>query len=265
MAASEEDRISKLDDKIIHRILSYVSTKDAVTTSFLSKRWTNLCCFVPFLDFSDIKLSDRESFARFNHFFYTVMLLRETYGSNSIDSFSLDIEFEHAHLNHLGILCLNNWLYLLGERNVKYLNLHLNFLNAPLLDKPLTHKLPSTIFTCKALVLLNISCFTFKGCSFSSSVGFPSLKTLHFNHIYFNNRRDFLLLLAGCPVLEDFKACHVFTFEEEEVTCQAFHTLNLNNLIRTYIIDTNFDIPMKALYNSEFLRIQLCQVRLFDY
>lgn len=267
--APSEDRISKLDDKIIHHILSYVPTKDAVTTSVLSKRWTNLWCFVPFLDFSDIKLADHESFLWFNQFFCTVMLFRETYASNSIDSFSLDIQY--AHLNYFSILRLNNWLYLLGKRNVKYLNLHLNFLNALLVDvqhrKTLTPKLPSTIFTCKTLVVLNISWFAFKGFSFSSvgfGFGFPSLKTLHFNHIYFNHLSDFLLLLAGCPVLEDFKACHVFTLEEEEEATQE-STLNLSNLIRTDIIDTNFDIPMKALFNSVFLRIQLCQVRSFDY
>lgn len=263
--APSEDRISKLDDKIIHHILSYVPTKDAVTTSVLSKRWTNLWCFVPFLDFSDIKLADHESFLWFNQFFYTVMLFRETYASNSIDSFSLDIQY--AHLNYFSILRLNNWLYLLGKRNVKYLNLHLNFLNALLVDDDVQHrktlipKLPSTIFTCKTLVVLNISCFAFKGFSFSSvgfGFGFPSLKTLHFNHIYFNHLRDFLLLLAGCPILEDFKACHVFTLEEEEEATQE-STLNLSNLIRTDIIDTNFDIPMKALFNSVFLRIQLCQ------
>jgi len=47
--AKKEDRISKLPDEIIHRILSTLDVKVVVQTSILSKRWRYFWIFVQFL------------------------------------------------------------------------------------------------------------------------------------------------------------------------------------------------------------------------
>ncbi|KAJ4943979.1 hypothetical protein NE237_026766 [Protea cynaroides] len=49
------DRISHLPEPILFHILSFLSTKDALRTSFLSKSWTNLWTGIPVLDFDESK------------------------------------------------------------------------------------------------------------------------------------------------------------------------------------------------------------------
>lgn len=47
----EEDRISRLPDELIHRIMSFLDTKQAVRTCILSKRWNLVWTTLPFLNF----------------------------------------------------------------------------------------------------------------------------------------------------------------------------------------------------------------------
>ncbi|XP_065862287.1 F-box/FBD/LRR-repeat protein At4g00160-like isoform X2 [Euphorbia lathyris] len=56
-----EDRISKLPDEILGKILSYLRTKRAVATSVLSKRWEYLWTLTSDLDFCDFGLLDDEA------------------------------------------------------------------------------------------------------------------------------------------------------------------------------------------------------------
>jgi hypothetical protein len=69
-----------------------------------------------------------------------------------------------------------------------------------------------------------------------------------------------MLLLAGCPVLEDLRVANVFFVEkeEEEVTDpQLSASLNLSSLIRADITNCCFRFPIKSFFNLKFLRIQL--------
>jgi len=267
--APSEDRISCLSNDVLFHILSFIPTKDAVITGVLSKRWTNLWRFIPVLDFSDTKLKGRQSFFLFNQFVDSVLASRDIAGNRSINSFILRIDYtDNYHIKSLSIQNLTTWVDLVVQRKVKnfHLLLHLDVDNYDD-DLVITHrliapKLPNTIFSCKTLVVLNLSWFNVEGFSFSSvEFKFPLLKTLHLNRVNFVDERDFLLLLAGCPVLEDFKAHNVLTYNER-TEHQVFHSLRLSKLIRADIIEFNGEFPMKALFNSEFLRLQLWEVRL---
>jgi hypothetical protein len=126
-------------------------------------------------------------------------------------------------------------------------------------------KCPNVIFTCKTLIVLKLRWFRVKGFSFSSiEFGFPSLKTLHLRDIDFDRDQDFMLLLDGCPVLEDFKACCIYTCIEmkKKELYEEFQSLDLSKLIRADVTTWYCDFPVKALSNSEFLRIHLREVRL---
>lgn len=224
-----------------------------------------LCSYI--LDFTDIKFRDCESILLFNQFVDYFMLSREATGNHSIDSFIVDVEYAASrnHVTSLSIPNLAKWVNLVVQRKVKNLHLLLNLLNDPIPPGFLLPKLPNTIFSCKTLVTLRLSWFHVKGFSFSSvGFGFPLLKTLHLDRVMFVDEREILLLLDGCPVLQDFKSSDVYTSNvvTEESINQVFHNLSLSKLIRADIIDVNCDIPMKALFNSEFLRIQLWEVRL---
>ncbi|XP_017215971.1 putative FBD-associated F-box protein At5g53640 [Daucus carota subsp. sativus] len=54
----DEDRISRLPDELIHKILSFVDAKQAVETGTLSRRWRFLWTTLPFLSFGPYENSE---------------------------------------------------------------------------------------------------------------------------------------------------------------------------------------------------------------
>jgi F-box domain len=48
----KRDRISILPDRLLHLIMSFMTTQEAIQTCVLSKRWKNLWTTLPFLDFT---------------------------------------------------------------------------------------------------------------------------------------------------------------------------------------------------------------------
>ncbi|PNX55265.1 F-box/LRR-repeat protein, partial [Trifolium pratense] len=120
------DMISSLPDAILCRILCFVSTKEAVTTSILSKRWVNLWHHVPNLNFPDTIVDTIESSRLFNNFVYSVLVSREAAGSNVIDGFSLDIQYDDPYYAFkLGFPNIIKWINLVVQRKLKYLHLHI--------------------------------------------------------------------------------------------------------------------------------------------
>lgn len=261
---ASEDRLSSLSDDILRHILSFNPTKDAVITGVLSKRWIHLWCSIPFLDFTNIKLGNIESILHFNQLVNSVFVSRDIAGSRSINSFYLDIEYANrSHAYFHSFPNLTTFVNLVVKLKVQHLHLLLNMLNG-LVDADVPPRLPHSIFSCKTLEVLKLSWFRVEGfCVSSVQFGFPSLKTLHLKHINFDNYRDMLLLLAGCPILEDFKAFNLFVYNDvwEESFCQVIQRLNLSKLIRAYITDSCY-FPLEALFHLEFLKIQLMEVRL---
>ncbi|GAU28184.1 hypothetical protein TSUD_313430 [Trifolium subterraneum] len=69
-----KDRLSSLPDELLEHILSYLPTKDAVATSFLSKRWKSLWRSQLNLRFDDKSFPDRFSFRQF---MYSVITNRD--------------------------------------------------------------------------------------------------------------------------------------------------------------------------------------------
>ncbi|XP_024634435.1 putative F-box/FBD/LRR-repeat protein At1g78760 [Medicago truncatula] len=157
------DKMSRLPDNVLHYILSLVSTKEAVATSILSKRWNNLWLSLPNIDFNNIKIDNIESNSRFNDSVYSVLVSRDTAigGSHFINRFCLDVQFCNPHLEYKrSYPNVVKWINLVVQRRLKYLRLNLRLsyddddlhLDVDDYDNSYLPKLPITIFTCRTLV-----------------------------------------------------------------------------------------------------------------
>jgi hypothetical protein len=118
-------------------------------------------------------------------------------------------------------------------------------------------QLPISILSCRTLVVLDISGFTVNG---FSSVRLPSLKILHFHDTLFLKARDLLLLLTGCPILEDLYAFNLQSQSEDSLSYQECESLSLSKLIKAKMPHTFCHFPLKALHNVNELYIEINKV-----
>jgi hypothetical protein len=243
--AYDDDIISTLPDAIICHILSFLHTKESVATSVLSKRWIHLWRSVPVLDFRNVELDDRETYFCFNEFVYSVLLSR-----NSIKSYCIDIWYHDPDLAHLGIPNVIKWINYVVQHGVEHLEIYIGGVD-------FITKFPISILSCRTLVVLKFEALVVKG---FSSIRLPSLKSLRFQDIKFTNVRDLLLLLAGCPILEDLQAGHLSFDSEDTLTYQERESLSLNKLTKANLSYTFCHLPLKALQNVEHLFIEINKV-----
>ncbi|XP_045810206.1 FBD-associated F-box protein At4g10400-like [Trifolium pratense] len=224
------DRISGLPDEILCHILSFIPTKQAIFTSILSKRWIHLWRHVPALYFINKKLNSSQDIHHFNQFVKAVLHSRD----NSLSSHSI---------NNLAV-----------QSKIQYLHL---YLHARLKCETIPPKLPASILSCTTLVVLNLSWFYVDKVS-PFPLRFPSLKTLDLKDMNFDKCQDFMLLLDGCPVLEDLQLSYIHFIQSfRHFDFEQFENSSLRKLKRAHITDCYFHFPVKALANVEFLRIEL--------
>jgi hypothetical protein len=70
------DYISSLSDPVMCKILSFLQTKEAFSTTILSRRWRNLCYSLPALRFEGT-IEDSASNLKFIDFLYSQMIFRD--------------------------------------------------------------------------------------------------------------------------------------------------------------------------------------------
>ncbi|CAH2069711.1 unnamed protein product [Thlaspi arvense] len=174
------DRISNLPNELLVKILSFVPTKVAVSTSVLSKRWERLWMGVPKLDCGHIDEPEIRDFICKN------LPLRAPF---------------------IEILCLENfqpfqfedikrWVEIAVSHCLRELSIYFcNYVVPELI-------LPRSLYTCKSLVILKT-----EGSGILVDVPptacLPSLKTLQLEEVTYSNEDSLRLLLSHCPVLED--------------------------------------------------------------
>jgi len=257
------DRIGSLPDEILIHILSFVPTKQAFATSILSKRWIHLWRHVPHLYFTDTKLSNLADNYRFNEFVYSILLFREAAGNHSINTFVLDIEYNYTKLafRH-SIPNVTDWVNYVVDGKIQHLNLYLDVYYVQNENPP--PNLPISVFSCTTLVVLKLH-WLYVEDGFSLDFGeFPFLKVLHLKEMCFHRYREFILLLAGCPVLEDLVVSDVhFTRLELKNPFdfdQVFKGSSLRNLTSARIRECCHDFWVEALSNLKFLSIESWKV-----
>ena len=209
------DRISKLPNVIIHRIMSYLTAKEVAQTSILSKRWNYLRTSFLILDFDQtyfvgsnmahiipLKFTEWQK-ERFHKFlgFVDSFLLRFCKLKFPMQKFRLSI----GPLDVIGSsFLLDKWIGLAVENEVKELNFYLISRNTVHLPRVVElddmYILPQTIFSAKSMTTLEVC-----GCKLeqpSVSAGFHFLKNVKLVKVLLNEQ-IVQMLITECPLLEN--------------------------------------------------------------
>lgn len=197
------DRISNLPDELLVRILSFVpTTKVAVSTSILSKRWEYLWMWLPKLDYGrkDCPVSECE---RLRSFLDKKLPLHR---SPVIESFRLELSNSIIKPENI-----NTWVATALSRSLSELDIS----SHDVIDPPkFPNILPSNLFTCKSLAILKLAGEILL--DVPPGVSLPSLKTLKLQRLRYFNEETLQRLLSNCPVLEDL-VVDLHEFDEESV------------------------------------------------
>ncbi|XP_010427222.1 PREDICTED: FBD-associated F-box protein At4g10400-like isoform X1 [Camelina sativa] len=215
------DRISELSDELLIKILLFVPTKVAVSTSVLSKRWEYLWMWLPKLDYGGRHYSPSDC-EMLQCFLDKNLPLHR---APVIESFRLDLSSRNFTTENIKL-----WVVIAAYHCVR--KLEIIYESYP--EKP--NILPSNLYTCKSLVILKL-----KGTILLDvpRVAFlPSLKTMHLRSVrYHNDEESLQRLLSNCPVLKDLLVdlCEHDSMGKLTVVVPSLQSLSL-------YIPYNFDI-----------------------
>ncbi|KAJ3674900.1 hypothetical protein LUZ60_005516 [Juncus effusus] len=200
------DRISLLHDCLIHRILSFLETKESVRTTVLSKQWIHIWKSVPRLD---LHSSDFPQKKVFENFVKAVLLSR----SEQLNSFSLTINWHNKSLH-----MLSEWIS------------HAFSLKPTVVS--IARKQPC-VSVIKHLDPCSLTCSTTSSLSLHalkpSVVNLAHLKSLNLKWISLED--EFLkTIMLGCPVLQELFLQECF-FEQlhERIRSSTLKKLTIKN------------------------------------
>ncbi|GJR15225.1 F-box domain containing protein [Tanacetum coccineum] len=165
------DRLSNLPDDLIHKILSYIGTKQAVETSALASRWRFVWTSLPYLNFSS---EDFPSLPKFSKFVNHVLSRR----NNEIEVPFVKLTFR-GKVSQVFVRRILNYAI---SHNVQQLTV------ICLLENNI--EIPLSLFSSESLKSLTLKtvelCVPRRGsysCTLSSMWELPALTTLHLDRI----------------------------------------------------------------------------------
>ncbi|XP_028756315.1 putative F-box/FBD/LRR-repeat protein At1g78840 [Neltuma alba] len=166
-AAESQGRLGDLPDNLIHHILSFMETKDAIRTSFLSRRWRYMWTSVPCLNFNSKSFS---RLADFKRFVKRVLSQRDTSHIKALTycRFGVDYATDQSLLNKVIEFATSH-----GVEEIR-INLRGKSSGSPPIE------IPSSLFACRSLKRIEL-----KDChptNVPPSVGCKSLEMLHLEH-----------------------------------------------------------------------------------
>ena len=216
-----DDRISQLPDVLLLQILSLLSTKQAVVTGILAKRWRPLWPAVSVLDLDDESSPDsRHGSAGFAEFVYSVLLLHD---APAIERFRLRCANPNSSACDIA-----TWLCHVARRRVECVELSLS------LSRYVA--LPRRLFNCDTVSAMKLN-GVFLNALASFSVRLPLLRALHVGDRVLFGCHDYLVkLLSGCPALEDLVLESTYNDACGGVVCaEGNFELSLKHLSRAKI------------------------------
>ncbi|EOA16750.1 hypothetical protein CARUB_v10004959mg [Capsella rubella] len=177
------DRINGLPDEVLVKILTFLPTKKAVSTSILSKRWEFLWMWLPRLDYF-IYITKLGTKPVIREFIEKTLPLHRAPVLECL-RIGLSPTFEPKDFIR--------WIDIAVSRHVR--ELEISYVTK------YGNLFPSSFFTCKSLVVLKLRLLVLR--DVPSMASLPSLKTLLLQKVYFVNEELLQELLSICPVLED--------------------------------------------------------------
>ncbi|KAL3747805.1 hypothetical protein ACJRO7_016593 [Eucalyptus globulus] len=215
------DYISDLPDAIILHIFSFLTTKEAIKTSMLSRQWRSKWTANPHISFSMPFCYDSMKFQNFLAFMKEV---RSRCTAVKVKSFLLDVaclaSSSHQRRTHRGnrsaiaiAPVINSWLQFAVRNNVEEVSITLRDDN--------NYQLPQLLFRCPTLVSLHVC-----HCRISMMVAvkWPSLKRLCISDTALMDD-DMMRVLNGCPVLEFFELKGCWGFKHIKVESRFLREL----------------------------------------
>ncbi|CAH8268649.1 unnamed protein product [Arabidopsis lyrata] len=191
------DRISGLSDEVLIKILMFVPTKVAVSTSLLSKRWEYLWMWLPKLEYRS-RYDLPSECMRLQCFLDKNLPLHR---APVIESFRLVLSSTNLESESIKL-----WVVIAVSHCVR--ELEIIYFSFP--EKP--NILPSNLHTCKSLVILKLNGEILLDVPRMAFL--PSLKTLQLQSVNYFNDESLQRLLSNCPVLEDLS---VYLLEDDRM------------------------------------------------
>ncbi|XP_009152006.1 LOW QUALITY PROTEIN: F-box/FBD/LRR-repeat protein At3g26920 [Brassica rapa] len=229
---SNGDRISELPDALLLQILSLLpTTKDAVATSVLSKRWRFLCKMMPSLRFCYERTNDLE---RFSDNVCTFLLSHQ---APVLQSLHLEMNFGRGSTRDIGVL--------LGVA----FGLHVRELDLQVYSGGEPYRFPTSLYKCGTLETLKL------GPNVLVDVPFPvclkALTTLRLYKVIVKDERSVVNLLSGCSSLENLEVitCTHSDVKTFTIAVPSLQRLTLITSIDEYELAYVINVPsLKYLY-----------------
>ncbi|ESQ44167.1 hypothetical protein EUTSA_v10005909mg [Eutrema salsugineum] len=245
MNLGSRDLISGLPDCLICHILSFVSTKEAASTSILAKRWRYLFALTPNLVFDDSVYQNPEMVNQKKYTFPWITKKESKIPRSFVDFVDrVLVLHQNPLLNRFSLKCEDvvhpaiaiGWILKVLDRGVLDLDLHFSTeLHCPL---------PSEMFVSETLVRLKIGVRDVLAIDVKD-VFLPNVKTLCLDYVMIKNS-DFAKLLSGCKALEELVLNNLF---EVRYSCSVSNkTIKKLMVCRSRTFDENhkrvsFDTP----------------------
>ncbi|CAA7047963.1 unnamed protein product [Microthlaspi erraticum] len=183
--------INELSDDLLLKILSFLPTKVAVSTSLLPKQWKFFWMLWPKLEYDDLELSASSALSCLDFIDKNLPLHR----APVIET--LLLRFRHTNLLEHEKIKL--WVGIAVSRFVRELSIsYFCFIR----KRPDVLSLPRSLYTCNSLMTLKLQGWNIL-VDVPPLVCLPSLKTLQLRFVTYSDEDSLRLLLSSCPVLED--------------------------------------------------------------
>ncbi|PIA28827.1 hypothetical protein AQUCO_06600033v1 [Aquilegia coerulea] len=217
-----EDRISRLPTKLLHKILSFLDMKYVVQTSILSTKWKDLWTSLPTLNFNCNNICEsknktaKDDGEQFMKFVDQVFTHRK--GSNIHK-----LQLFYNKKDDLQRKRVYPWIRSSIQDNVKELDIHL--LSSSI-------QVPICLFSCKSLTVLKLDFGLFqRSIDIPRSVSLPRLKNLHLQSVWFDDGELTSMFFSSCPVLESLTilGCHFHNMAILLIDCLNLKHLTIEN------------------------------------